>query len=128
MEDNARKPYVIGHKDGDLRNNHANNLEWFVVPVDVSDGAAYEIEDTIRSVEEIQAYEIEACDKVWLMRTHPVENYDIEQGRIQNVERILNTYQDIPEDEYTTWESGYWNGIMAALRWVLGSDRDFLDT
>ena len=42
-------------------------------------------------------------------------------------------YHDIPTDRrgrinYTDWECGYWNGIMSALRWVLGDEKDFLDT
>ena len=37
-------------------------------------------------------------------------------------------YDDIPEDGYDTWERGYWNGIMGALRWVIGLEKNFLDT
>lgn len=40
---------------------------------------------------------------------------------------ILNAYDDIPDDGYDDWECGYWNGILGAMRWVLGEDRDFLD-
>lgn len=82
-----------------------------------------------RDVEEIEDYMEEAFDKVWLMR-----NCDIysrkpkhEAGK-RNMKRIFKTYDDIPDKGYDTWECGYWNGIMGALRWVLGADRDFLDT
>lgn len=75
----------------------------------------------LRDEDEIIAYEREACDKVWLMRSRPGECPD-------GVERILDKYDDIPRDGYTDWECGYWNGIMGALRWVMGDEKDFLDT
>ena len=87
------------------------------------------MENDIRSEKEIQDYLTEADDKVWLMR-----NYDIahklpkhEVGR-PAIDRILSTYDDIPKTGYDTWECGYWNGIMGALRWVLGDEKNFLDT
>ena len=62
------------------------------------------------------------------MRSRPCDNPEIESRRIATIDRIFSTYNDIPEDGYTDWECGYWNGIMGALRWVLGDDKDFLDT
>lgn len=50
------------------------------------------------------------------------------ERRIKNIRRILSTYNDIPKDGYTDWERGYWNGIMGALRWVLGDEKDTLHT
>lgn len=78
----------------------------------------------LRSREEIERYEMEACDKSWLARNW----YPGMRGPNRTAERILNVYDDIPEDGFDTWEHGYWNGIMAALRWVLGEDKNFLDT
>lgn len=75
----------------------------------------------LRDIDEICAYEKEAFDKVWLMRSRPGECPD-------GVERVLNRYDDIPKEGYTDWECGYWNGIMGALRWVMGDEKDFLDT
>ena len=83
----------------------------------------------LRTREEIEKYKTEACDKVWLMRS-----YDIKNGRardsvaIPGINRIMSTYSDIPRDGYSDWDCGYWNGIMGALRWVLGDEKDFLDT
>lgn len=83
----------------------------------------------LRDIDEIAAYESEACDKVWLMRScyiprkEPVNDV----GRAA-MERIFNRYDDIPEDGYSDWDCGYWNGIMGALRWVMGDEKDFLDT
>jgi hypothetical protein len=82
-----------------------------------------------RTNSQIKEYMDEAFDKVWLMRTHPVpDRPEIEKRRREAVERILNTYDDIPEEGFTDWECGYWNGILGALRWVLGDEKDFLDT
>ena len=83
----------------------------------------------LRSREEIYEYEDEAFDKVWLMRSCDISKKEpvYEAGR-EGVKRIFETYDDIPEDGYTTWECGYWNGILAALRWVLGDEKNFLDT
>ena len=82
-----------------------------------------------RSRKDLIAYHKEADDKVWLMRTSPCDNPEIEARRQAAVERILATYDDIPEEGYDDWECGYWNGVMATLRWVLGDDeKDNLDT
>lgn len=83
----------------------------------------------LRDEDEISEYYNEAFDKVWLMRSRPCDDYpDIEANRQAAVERILKTYKDIPRDGYTDWECGYWNGILGALRWVMGDEKDFLDT
>ena len=92
------------------------------------EGSLY-VERDLRDREEIEEYCNEATDKVWLMRTHPCyDRRGIEVDRQSAVKRILRTYNDIPDDSYTDWECGYWNGIMGALRWVLGDDKDYLDT
>lgn len=91
------------------------------------DGEHYMYQD-IRDREEINEYLDEAFDKVWLMRSHPCEIPSIEARRLATVERILETYDDVPEEGYTDWDCGYWNGIMGALRWVLGDEKNFLDT
>lgn len=84
----------------------------------------------IRTEQEIMEYLEEAFDKVWLMRS-----YDFGTGKTpyieaqQPAEIILSSYNDIPEDGYNDWECGFWNGILATLRWALGEDeKDFLDT
>lgn len=82
----------------------------------------------MRDEDEIDTYLKEAWDKVWLMRSSPCNNFEIERRRRNAVNRILKTYNDIPETGYTDWECGYWNGILGALRWVLGDDRDTLYT
>lgn len=91
----------------------------------VDDGYCYK---DIRTRVEICKYMEEACDKVWLMRTRPCEDQQIEGRRLDAIDRIFSTYNDIPDEGYTDWECGYWNGILGALRWVLGDEKDFLDT
>ena len=82
-----------------------------------------------RSRKDLIEYETEAFEKVWLMRTKPCDNPETEVRRQVAVERILVTYDDIPEEGYSDWECGYWNGVMATLRWVLGDEeKDNLDT
>jgi hypothetical protein len=85
---------------------------------------------TTRDAAEISAYEEEAYEKVWLMRC-----YDFTTGKTTHeiaqvpAEKILEKYNDIPEEGYDDWEYGFWNGVLATLRWVLGEDeKDFLDT
>ena len=81
------------------------------------------------SKKDLITYLKEAEDKVWLMRTSPCDDSNIETRRQAAVERILATYNDIPEEGYNDWECGYWNGVMAILRWVLGDEeKDNLDT
>lgn len=92
------------------------------------DDSAYVYCD-IRDREEIEDYEEEAFDKVWLMRNCCIsEKWPKNEVGRASMNRILSTYKDIPKDGYTDWECGYWNGILGALRWVLGDEKDFLDT
>ena len=122
-----RKPYAIGHINGNKIDNSVVNLEWVKMPIIVSDGSIC-LDDTARTDDDILRYLNEAFDKVWLMRTHTAKDCDVETARLKNVERVLKTYPDIPDKGFGEWECGYWNGILAALRWVLGDDKDFLDT
>lgn len=79
----------------------------------------------MRKVKEIEEYMDEAFDKVWYCRTTPCEDKEIEKARVENMNRILSKYDSIPEDD---WDYGYWSGIFATLRWVLGDEKDSLDT
>lgn len=82
----------------------------------------------MRSESEIKKYLDESFDKVWFMRSCPSEIPHIESKRQDKIKEILKQYQDIPPEGYTDWECGYWNGILGALRWVLGDEKNFLDT
>lgn len=82
-----------------------------------------------RSKEELEEYLDEAFDKVWLMRSTPVDDEKIEARRISIVNQILETYNDIPKNGYNDWDYGFWNGVLGTLRWCLGAEgKDLLDT
>ena len=83
----------------------------------------------VRERDEIEEYLDEAFDKVWLMRNCCIsKRTPVHEQSRNGMNRILKQYRDIPDDGYDDWECGYWNGIMGALRWVLGDEKDFLDT
>lgn len=83
----------------------------------------------MRKKNEIKDYMEEAFDKVWLMRNCYIAGKEpFHEASRSGMERILNSYDDIPDEGYTEWDHGYWNGILGALRWVLGDEKDFLDT
>lgn len=94
-----------------------------------SDGSYEGKRRGMRNKDEIREYLAEADDKVWLMRSCNIARKkplsEVSRGAM---ERILDTYEDIPENGYCDWECGYWNGIMGALRWVLGEEKNYLDT
>lgn len=88
------------------------------------------IQPEMRTEDEIVKYMNEAFDKVWLMRNCHIPTKTFKHEVAQpSVERIFATYNDIPDRCYTDWECGFWNGVLATLRWVLGEDsKMFLDT
>ena len=94
----------------------------------------------MRKKKEIDEYMNEAFDIVWLVRTISL----LEEGRLdgtpsdiineaqKQVARICENLDINSEEELLTrfsdWEYGYWSGILAALRWVTGEEKDMLDT
>ena len=122
----------------DIYNSYENKDDGYIVACETLDTVEcdeYFVEDSkycycdIRDREEIDDYLDEATDKVWLMRNCDIPRKRvINEAAIPSMKRILESYDDIPDDGYDTWECGYWNGIMATLRWVLGDEKDFLDT
>lgn len=91
-----------------------------------------------RDEKEIQEYMEEAEDRVWLVRTQ--DSYtkmllgfkgidvNILDGSNININRICEKYNIDFKEPISDFNYGYWSGILAALRWVLGSEKDFLDT
>lgn len=89
----------------------------------------------LRSAKEIVDYEDEMCDRVWFCREasrkEVLENVpeDIKIAHDKALDRIAEQYFNNDKDpEVNDYQYGYWCGAMAALRWVLGEDKDFLDT
>jgi len=90
-----------------------------------------------RSEAEIIAAEAEFFDRVWHER-HLMNVMDHESGvsrmpddiyktALAAGERVRATHPDVRPVE-SDFEWGMWNGKLSALRWVLGSEWDFLDT
>lgn len=99
------------------------------------------LHDDPRTLEEILEAEEEFFDKVWYVRSvvtsdEAVARYpdDIREGMFKARARIEAKYgrrelqKPIGRGHDKAWEYGYINGKLAALRWVLGSEWDFLDT
>lgn len=94
----------------------------------------------MRKKKEIDEYMNEAFDIVWLVRTISL----LEEGKLNDTPSdIINEAQkqvaricenlDINSEEelltrFSDWDYGYWSGILAALRWVTGEEKDMLDT
>jgi predicted nucleic acid-binding protein len=96
-------------------------------------------DDEPRTLAEIIEAEAEFFDKVWYVRSIAMEGDqpirdDIRAGIMAMRERVEAAYgRDVlskalgpGHDE--AWEYGYISGKLATLRWVLGSEWDFLDT
>lgn len=81
----------------------------------------------MRKITEIQDYEQEAMYKVWYMRSQPCDIHEIEEERLKALEKVEKEYPEVL-DGFDDWECGYWNGILGAMRWVMGEDKDMLDT
>lgn len=92
----------------------------------------------LRTEEEIYEYMSEACDRVWLVRKQDLFcnmlmgiksiDADILDGCNKAIDEVCQRYNIDFKEIITDWEYGYWSGILAALRWVVGDDKDSLDT
>ena len=81
----------------------------------------------MRKEKQILKYLEEAEMKVWYMRSRPCDIPEIEKGRLTAIKKVEKKYPEVLEG-FDDWECGYWNGIMGALRYTLGEDKDMLDT
>lgn len=92
-----------------------------------------------RTLDEILGAEQEYFDKVWYVRKLILEE-KIERGEsaplMPEIAEQAHAAMRAIEDRYgvdnvgpwSDWEWGFVNGKLSALRWVLGSEWDFLDT
>jgi hypothetical protein len=97
------------------------------------------IADEVRTLADIMAAEYEYFEKVWYVRKLILDEM-IERGEREplspemreSIRESMKAIEDRhgPENvgPWDDWEWGYVNGKLAALRWVLGSEWDFLDT
>lgn len=93
-----------------------------------------------RRLEEIAEAEQQLFDRIWYHRSlqHEYRLRDAgDQGAIEHLlavasqgrKRVEEAYTSVRElGPYSDFELGMLNGKLSALRWVLGSERDFLDT
>lgn len=102
--------------------------------------AKTEFTEEPRHLNEIMGAEKQMFDCIWYHRSLQHEHELEEAGDTAEIERLLAiagpgrarveaTYTRSGElGPYTDSELGMLNGKLSALRWVLGSERDFLDT
>ena len=98
-------------------------------------------EEEPRTLAEILEAEQEFFDRVWYVRSivhadagNEEVPEDIRSGAVSARQRVEEKYgrdelwKPIGPGHDEAWEYGYINGKLATLRWVLGSEWDFLDT
>jgi hypothetical protein len=97
-------------------------------------------EEEPRTLAEIAEAEREFFDKVWYVRSIAYQDDrralpgDIRAGMMTARERVEAEYgrdelrKAIGPGHEAAWQYGYISGKLATLRWVLGSEWDFLDT
>ena len=77
-----------------------------------------QINGSLRLKEEILEYENEAFDKVWYYR-----HKDSTAAK-----KIPQAWRDEVDQNPDDWSCGFWNGVLATTRWVLGEqDKKMLD-
>ena len=96
--------------------------------------------DEPRRLDEIQSAETAMFDRIWYHRSLQLEyrlrdrDDEVEIARLLAIagpgrQRVEETYASPGElGPYSDFELGMLNGKLSALRWVLGSEWDFLDT
>ncbi len=92
-----------------------------------------------RSNKQIKEYLDEAFDKVWFVRSITQDEKDVDKlrkehpdiydGMMKARKRIEEKYGFDWFENMDNWDYGFISGVMATLRWVLGSDEKMdLDT
>ena len=112
-----------------------NNIDDFIYQY-LDDYPEYEFE--MRTEDEISEYMNEACDRVWLIRKQNMfcnmlmglESIDanILDGCNKAIDEVCKKYDIDFQEPVSDWNYGYWSGILSALRWVMGEEKDCLDT
>lgn len=97
-----------------------------------------EVIEERRSKEEIYEYMEEAFDRVWLVRKQDLccnlldgtesIHIDVMNGMLKAIDDTCKEYNIDFKEPVSDWDYGYWSGILAALRWVMGEEKDMLDT
>lgn len=92
----------------------------------------------MRTEEEIGEYMAEAFNRVWLVRKQNMlcnmlmgeecVNADVLDRCNKAIDEVCEKYDIDFKEPVSDWYYGYWSGIFAALRWVMGDEKDMLDT
>lgn len=94
----------------------------------------FDISEEPRDLDEILSAEQELFDRIWYQRSLAHEHDDeVDLEELRRIAgagraRVEATYGVDNLGPYSDFEWGMLNGKLSALRWVLGSDWDFLDT
>jgi hypothetical protein len=97
----------------------------------------FDFHEEVRNWEEIREAEEEMFDRVWYQRSLYFEHREEEKGGdVEASRRITGPPRALVEAKYgaenlgpyTDFDWGMINGKLSALRWVTGSEWDFLDT
>ena len=91
----------------------------------------------MRTEGEIKEYEAEAFDVVWLIRKQQMFTnilLGVEAISTEQLETVMQAIDEIClkrdidfQEPVSDWGYGYWSGILAALRWVMGDEKNFFD-
>lgn len=95
-------------------------------------------DDSPRSLDEISEAENEFFEKIWFDR-HLSLRYRVENGQatvapdiwkeaLSSAQKVIDRYGEENLGPYSDFEWGMINGKLSAIRWVLGSEWDMLDT
>lgn len=102
--------------------------------------AETDFQEEPRRLDEIVAAETEMFDRIWYHRSMQHDYRAEREGKLEEIKRhraiaslgrarVEDTYTEPGQlGPYTDFELGMLHGKMSALRWVLGSEWDFLDT
>ena len=91
----------------------------------------------MRKRDEVIEYIQEASARMWLIKEQAlfwdifegVESITVEDlgWSLKKIDEMCEEYDISFQEVFDDWDCGYWCGILAALRWVLGYEKDWLD-
>lgn len=91
----------------------------------------------MRSQKEINDYLNEAHDRVWVIRKQALFDEAFGDNNVKDNEELKKLQEEIcyvcakyDIDFYNSlndFYNGYWTGILAALRWLNGEEKDFME-
>ena len=91
----------------------------------------------MRKRDEVIEYIQEASARMWLIKEQAlfwdifegVESITVEDlgWSLKKIDEMCEEYDISFQEVFDDWDCGYWSGILAALRWVLGYQKDWLD-